>query len=226
MKSTRARSLAEVYPAAAGPLLFFAELADLQQSIPAMDSFDVEAAADALPPFLTSLAQIAPPPIVDAARELLREGHDKWKHLLHTYWTGERDIDPRRAFIAEAFLQPLAENCLSCRDTPVVAVLRDKAHGSERSFVCGFCLKEWTAPRISCPSCGEERFEKLAVFRAEEFPAARIDACETCRSYIKTIDLTKDGNAIPVVDDIATLTLDVWAREQGYQRLRPNLLRL
>jgi FdhE protein len=191
-----------------------------------MPSFEVEAAADALPGFLVSLQRFAPPPAADAARSLLTEGHDKWKHLLHTYWTGERDIDPLRAFIAEAFLQPLAERLLACKDKPVVAVLRDKAHGSERSFVCGFCLTEWTAPRIACPSCSEERFEKLAVFTAEEFPAARIDACETCRNYIKTIDLTKDGNAIPVVDDIATLTLDVWAREQGYQRLRPNLLRL
>jgi formate dehydrogenase maturation protein FdhE len=38
--------------------------------------------------------------------------------------------------------------------------------------------------------------------------------------------MTRDGKAVSVVDDIATLTLDVWAREKGYQRLRPNLLRL
>jgi FdhE protein len=64
------------------------------------------------------------------------------------------------------------------------------------------------------------------VHRADEFPAVRIDACESCRTYIKTIDRTADATAIPIVDDIATVTLDLWAREQGYQRLRPNLLRL
>jgi FdhE protein len=53
-----------------------------------------------------------------------------------------------------------------------------------------------------------------------------VDACDSCRRYVKTIDLTRDGTAVPIVDDIATLTLDLWARGQGYERLRPNLLRL
>ena len=42
----------------------------------------------------------------------------------------------------------------------------------------------------------------------------------------ETIDLTKDGLAVPIVDDIATVSLDLWAHERGYERLRPNLLRL
>ena len=45
-------------------------------------------------------------------------------------------------------------------------------------------------------------------------------------TYVKTIDLTRDGLAVPVVDDLASVTLDLWARERGYQRLYPNLLRL
>jgi formate dehydrogenase maturation protein FdhE len=116
--------------------------------------------------------------------------------------------------------------CPICGDQPVVAVLREAAHGAKRTYVCGFCLAEQPAPRIGCAACGEASFEKLAVYRADEIAAARIDACDTCRTYLKTIDLTKDGNAVPVVDDIATVTLDVWAREQGYRRLRQNLLRL
>jgi formate dehydrogenase maturation protein FdhE len=28
------------------------------------------------------------------------------------------------------------------------------------------------------------------------------------------------------VDDLASLSLDLWARSQGYERLRPNLLRV
>ena len=80
--------------------------------------------------------------------------------------------------------------------------------------------------RIACPACGETGFESLPVFQAEEFPGTRIDACETCRTYLKTVDLTVTANAIPVVDDLASLPLDLWAREQGYHRIRPNLLRL
>jgi hypothetical protein len=283
---TRARRLAPKHPQASEPLTFYADLVELQQSLlvdhadavrPApsfAESLDPERAADALPGLLKAIAQTAPAALADAARDLLQEGHDRWRHLAHTYWrergtgngergTGdlERGTDDLRAFIAEALLQPFAEavarrgglrpsarsgrpepvegrpdppgvatddvmRCPVCHDRPVVAVLREEAHGAKRSFVCGFCLSEWPAPRIACPACGEGTFDKLAVYRADEFPGARIDACDSCRAYLKTIDLTKDATAVPVVDDIATLSLDVWAREQGYTRLRPNLLRL
>ena len=224
MKPTRARNLAARHPEAAEALTFYAALVELQRTLP--DVVDFEALADALPGFLSGVLKIAPGPLANAATAVLTEGHDRWKHLLHTYWNGEREIEPARAFIAEACLQPLAEKYLTCDGTPVVAVLRDKAHGSERSYVCGFCLREYPAPRLGCPACGEKQFDKLAVYQADEFPGARIDACETCQAYIKIIDLTKDATAVPVVDDIATLTLDLWAREQGFHRLRPNLLRL
>jgi FdhE protein len=236
---TRARQLAATVPAASDPLTFYANLVELPQSIletyggavartsgAFAESLDAEAAADALPAFLTGLLRIAPPPTADAARAVLQEGHDRWRHLLHTCWNGEPEQDPMRGFIAEALLQPFAERLSICRGTPVVAVLREAAHGAKRAYACGFCLTEYPAPRIGCAACGESSFDRLAVYRADEIAAARIDACDTCRTYLKTIDLTKDGTAVPVADDIATVTLDVWAREQGYQRLRPNLLRL
>lgn len=253
----RAGHLAASVASASKPLTFYVNLVELQcalletyggvvrPSASFSDSLDFEAAADALPGLLTALTQLAPPAAADAARRILHESHAEWRHLVHSYWNGERGEDPLREFIAEALLQPFAEtvaasrpvpahanppevdtHCPVCHDRPVAAVLREAAHGAKRSFVCGFCLTEWSAPRLGCAGCGEMRFEQLAVYRADEFVAARVDACETCRTYLKTIDMTRDGKAVPVVDDIATLTLDVWAREKGYQRLRPNLLRL
>jgi formate dehydrogenase maturation protein FdhE len=41
---------------------------------------------------------------------------------------------------------------------------------------------------------------------------------------LKTVDLTKAGLAIPVVDELATIPLDLWARERGYEKLQINLL--
>jgi FdhE protein len=38
--------------------------------------------------------------------------------------------------------------------------------------------------------------------------------------------LTKDGLAVPCVDDIASVSLDLWARGQGYSRVKRNLLQL
>ena len=252
----RARALAASHPAAAEPLTFFADLIALQQSIVSehklvlegrssfTESLDVEAAADALPSLFTGLHRIAPATVIEAVDTLLEESRAQRRHLLHSYWCGERDGDPRLSFIVEALLQPFAERvaallglaprlpvgrideCPICGDRPVVAVLRDAAHGSRRSFICGFCLGERAAPRLGCVRCGEAEFARLPVHRADEFPSTRVDACETCHAYLKTIDLTNDAHAIPIVDDVATVALDLWAREQGYERLRSNLLRL
>jgi FdhE protein len=51
-----------------------------------------------------------------------------------------------------------------------------------------------------------------------------VDACDTCHSYIKSVDMTKNGRAVPVVDELATLSLSLWAQEKGYAKLEVNLL--
>jgi FdhE protein len=47
--------------------------------------------------------------------------------------------------------------------------------------------------------------------------------CETCGRYIKIIDLRKDPAAVPVIDDLATVPLDLWAIERGYEKIELNL---
>src|SRR5437016_12506063 len=44
----------------------------------------------------------------------------------------------------------------------------------------------------------EERFDKLAAYTASQFEHMRVEACDTCKTYINTVDLTKNGLAIPV----------------------------
>jgi formate dehydrogenase maturation protein FdhE len=41
---------------------------------------------------------------------------------------------------------------------------------------------------------------------------------------MRTIDTTKDGYAVPPVDDLAAIPLSLWAHEHGFSRLQPNLL--
>jgi len=93
-------------------------------------------------------------------------------------------------------------------------------------LTCFLCGTEWEFRRVLCPNCGEQHKDKLPVYTTDEFQQGRIEACDTCKSYIKCIDLTRDGNAVPVVDDLATLALDVWAQEQGYTRVHPNVFLL
>ena len=138
------------------------------------------------------------------------------------------------------FLQPYAEYladysahppihatpqvCPLCSSKPLVGVLRPEGDGGKRSLICSLCATEWNYRRIVCPACGEEDVHKLAVYTAREFPHVRVEACDTCRTYIKTVDLTKDGHAIPVVDELATIPLNLWAADHGYTKLHTNLL--
>ena len=60
----------------------------------------------------------------------------------------------------------------------------------------------------------------------EEFPHIRIEACDTCRTYRKVVDLAQDPAAIPEVDDLASVPLDLWAVQQGYMKPTANLFGL
>lgn len=106
----------------------------------------------------------------------------------------------------------------------MAAVLRPEGEGGRRTLLCGRCFTEWEFRRLLCPGCGEEDRDKLPVYTAAEFPHIRVDACDTCRHYLKAVDLTRDGRAVPEVDDLASLPLDLWAMEHEYRRLAPGLL--
>jgi FdhE protein len=101
--------------------------------------------------------------------------------------------------------------------------LRPEGDGGKRSLICSLCSTEWDIGRIVCPACGEETVEKLAVYTTDLFPHVRVEACDTCRYYIKTVNLTKNGRAVPVVDELAAIPLDLWAQQHAYVKLRANM---
>jgi FdhE protein len=113
----------------------------------------------------------------------------------------------------------------ACGCAPVAGVLHEEGRGARRALVCVRCATEWAHRRGCCPGCGEEDFDALPVYTAQSFEHARVEFCERCRRYLKSVDLTKDGLAIPQVDDLASLSLDLWARGQGCVRLHANLPR-
>ena len=82
---------------------------------------------------------------------------------------------------------------------------------------------EWEFRRLLCPNCGEENHQNLPVYTVEEYPHILIEACDTCRVYLKAIDLTRDGLAVPEVDELASIAVDLWAKEKGYTKLQANL---
>jgi FdhE protein len=51
----------------------------------------------------------------------------------------------------------------------------------------------------------------------------RVEACDTCKTFLKSVDLSKNGLAVPVVDELASTALTIWADEHGYTKLETNL---
>lgn len=52
----------------------------------------------------------------------------------------------------------------------------------------------------------------------------RVEACDSCKFYLKSFDMTVDGLMVPEIDEVATIALDVWAGEHGYQKIEPNVM--
>jgi formate dehydrogenase accessory protein FdhE len=201
---------------------------------------------------LAMLQRHGPAPVQEAARRLTEQSKDSWKTRLEEFWIAREQSQHRRTeeaddsyetlteFILRAFVQPYAEfvaaqvpdpsltanerMCPRCGAAPLLGVLRPEGEGGKRRLLCSFCLQEWDSRRIFCAACAEDDEKKLPVYVAEQFPHIRVEACDTCRFYVRTIDLTKDGNAAPIVDDLAAIPLTLWSQEHGYQRIQPNLL--
>ena len=233
---------------------FYGELARSRSDARAGDvASDSEPFARPLPPqltrrfgtFLSVVEQNGPGPLREAARELRDGGEDSHFQLLTVFWNGTETgaLPPGpNDFFARAFLQPYAADirsrsvmrwngptpylCPFCKRKPGLGVLRPLGDGGQRSLVCSFCLAEWEFRRIVCPGCGEETPAKLPVYTAEELKHVRVEGCDSCRSYIKTVDLTKSGRAEPIVDEMASIPLDLWAQKQGYTKVQCNLLQL
>ena len=118
---------------------------------------------------------------------------------------------------------PSGSRCPRCGHRPQVAALRPHGDGSALTLVCSLCLGEWSFRRGRCPACGEDAEKSLAYYSAPGFEHLQVQACDACAVYLHAVDLAKDPAAIPEVDELAALPLDVWAREQGYRKVQPNL---
>ena len=237
----RARTLAARHAPAADILRFYTQLAAHQQTLATRwdgSPWDSLVTLAALPDTLAWLERRAPPALSGTVATLRDEPREAWQRRLERYLTADdlSAADAPAMFVIETLLQPLAERCATvhsmppghgnrcpfCRQRPVAGVLRDAGQGTRRALVCGLCFTEWGFERIVCPSCGERQFDALPVYTAEQIAGARVDGCDSCGVYLKTLDASADGSVVPEVDDIATLTLDLWAREHGYRRLRSS----
>ncbi len=155
-------------------------------------------------------------------------------------WDGPRDV----------------RHCPDCGGLPQVSVLASTGEdlvAPRRYLECSRCARRWAYPRMTCAGCGETEARHQPIFAEEgtteaeatgtvvrglgaapsgtPVPVARfrhvsIYACRSCSRYLLNIDLSRDARAVPVVDEIAAMPLDLYAREQGIAKIVPNLMGL
>ena len=121
----------------------------------------------------------------------------------------------------------LKGNCPVCGSFPAMEKLR--RDDGKRILWCGLCSTEWHYKRIKCPFCGNEDHNSLRYFFTEgdlssdsspEENPFRVDVCDKCKKYIKTIDERKmPENEIPDFsqENINTVYLDILAQKDGYE---------
>lgn len=180
-----------------------------------------------------------PPGLAPAAQSRLEDPAETARTRLLVYWSGGTTSGDD--YLSRAILRPYVETlrsipaapdrmhkqgrCPFCGGSPWVGVRREGSlmEGARRMLACALCGGEWSFGRILCPSCFEADPLKLPSFTAPPHSNVRIEACETCRRYVKSIDLSEDARPIPEVDDLVSLSLDLWAVREGLERLEPGL---
>lgn len=106
--------------------------------------------------------------------------------------------------------------CPICGTEPMIARLEEET--GRRWLFCPLCHTEWLFKRLVCPFCENDDNESLRYFYVENDQAHRIDVCDKCKRYIKTIDLRKTDNAMNLlVENLSTLALDIVADREGFR---------
>jgi FdhE protein len=110
--------------------------------------------------------------------------------------------------------------CPICGSLPYLSLLKEEV--GKRFLFCSSCGYQWRIERLACPFCENKEQESLQYFYAEGEESYRIDLCDKCHQYIKTIDLRKIEVIDPILEDLATLHLDILSSQKGYKRPVPN----
>jgi len=108
--------------------------------------------------------------------------------------------------------------CPVCGAWPTLAEFR----GLERKrwLRCGRCATGWEVAWLRCPFCDETQHANLGYLAPEEGETTRkVEVCDTCKGYVKAEPTVKHLAPWEIVlDDLATVPLEVAALDRGYHR--------
>ena len=154
-------------------------------------------------------------------------------------WAAERGLVPELlTTLASLALQPfMAQHARALaavaplglwrqNDCPVCGSAADVCRidpDNLRFLHCPTCDTQWEHHRLSCPTCNTDDVKKVNLLTVEDLKPWRVEVCDACGGYTKTLDQRHGGLlARPRVDlfleDARTLQLNVLAEEEGYRR--------
>lgn len=222
-RADRACVLADTYPETREVLSFYAGLASWQaEAASRVKRF--QHLAKVAPSLMEWVGREGTPALAEAARDL----DTTLDSVLRQYWEGPGVVTANE-FFARALLQlyaailPEGIDCPWCDLSPQAGLLRSQGDGLALERVCALCFRTRAHPRGQCPHCGDSS-EAPAAYATPDLPHLRLSACDACHGYYVLVDLEKEPQAIPEVDEMAALPLDLWAVEHGYRKLQPNIV--
>ena len=247
----RAAELSERWPFATDVLRLYRAVVDVQERAATEAVEDPPAslahvpawvAERFMPRMIHAVVAAGPDLLATGARAML-DGRDVAKPVANWLWNAEQP--PVENFLARSATMPVLEaarhllvppsqpsprHCPHCGGLPQVSffgVSEEALVTAPRYLRCSRCMASWTYPRMVCAGCGEDAAGRLPILADHDvFPHLRVDACQTCRTYLINVDLPKDPAAVPFVDELAALPLDLAAREQGFRKITPNLVQM
>ena len=242
LRRERALELAERYPHAAEMLRLYGALTVVQEAAYSPSPQDIAsfAVTHVLPGVIDVTVELGPRALRDGVVAVYASAN--LEELIQR-WLDQDPLNPFETYLARASASPLLESlavtpsnagggsslqCPACGGLPQLsyfAVSGEALVSGPRYLVCSRCATNWVFSRMMCAGCGESTGTKLPILQEQErFPHVRVDGCQTCRTYLLTFDLRRETRAVPVVDEIAALPLDLYARDQGLTKITPNLM--
>jgi len=105
--------------------------------------------------------------------------------------------------------------CPVCGSMPELSMFEENG---KRFLFCGFCNHKWSSKRIYCPFCGNTDHGSLQYHEIENEEEYRVDLCDKCKKYIKTVDIKKTSRVIyPPLERHSTHYIDVKFAGMGFK---------
>jgi FdhE protein len=246
----RARQLVAAHPFAAEMLTLYQALLNVQELVfrgalvdqPRLPELEQYVAERVLPTIVAATQASGPLPLAGASARFAGAAD---AGSMVGRWLRDEAQPPAERYLARAAAGPVLEaldtdalaglraggdgrRCPRCAGSPQLSYVEDSGDPlvtAPRWLLCTRCAGTWIHERMSCPGCGETSSARLPIYaESERLAHLRADGCERCRRYLITVDLRRAPEAVPEVDELAALPLDLYVQGRGFAKIAPNLM--